>query len=245
MIDTHAHLDALEEPRTAVVRAREAGVTRVITIGTGIESCRAALAIAEENDGVYAALGIDPHQAATAEATALGNRLGATQSGFLKSELRRRLASLRTHIARLEAEIDRQLQVDPILANRRAILMSIPGIGPITAVTLVSGLAELGACSDKAATLLAGLAPIARDSGESRGQRHIRGGRAPVRHALYMAALAAARYNPDLKAFYTRLRAAGKPAKLALVAVMRKLVVLANTLVTQNRMWTPIQPKTA
>ena len=188
---------------------------------------------------------VNARQAATAEATALGNRLGATQSGFLKSELRRRLASLRTHIARLEAEIDRQLQVDPILANRRAILMSIPGIGPITAVTLVSGLAELGACSDKAATLLAGLAPIARDSGESRGQRHIRGGRAPVRHALYMAALAAARYNPDLKAFYTRLRAAGKPAKLALVAVMRKLVVLANTLVTQNRMWTPIQPKTA
>lgn len=72
MIDTHAHLDALEEPRTAVVRAREAGVTRVITIGTGIESCRAALAIAEENDGVYAALGIDPHQAASAEAQRVG-----------------------------------------------------------------------------------------------------------------------------------------------------------------------------
>ena len=68
MIDTHAHLDALEEPRGAIARAREAGVTRVITIGTGIESCRAALAIADENDGVWAALGIDPHQAATAEA---------------------------------------------------------------------------------------------------------------------------------------------------------------------------------
>ena len=72
MIDTHAHLDALEEPRDAVARAREAGVTRVITIGTGIESCRAALAIADENDGVWAALGIDPHQAASAEAQRVG-----------------------------------------------------------------------------------------------------------------------------------------------------------------------------
>ena len=187
---------------------------------------------------------VGARQAATAEATALSNRLGATRSGFLKSELRRRLASLKTHIARLEVEIERQLQADPTLANRRAILMSIPGIGPIAATTLVTGLAELGTCSDKAATLLVGLAPIARDSGDSSGRRHIRGGRAPVRHGLYMAALAAARYNPDLKAFYSRLRANGKAAKLALVAVMRKLVVLANTLITQNRCWTPIQPKT-
>lgn len=187
---------------------------------------------------------VSARQAATAEATALSNRLGATRTGFLRSELRRRIASLNTHIARLEAEIERQLHADPTLANRRAILMSIPGIGPVAATTLVVGLAELGSCSDKAATLLVGLAPIARDSGDSSGQRHIRGGRGPVRHGLYMAALAAARYNPDLKAFYNRLRANGKAAKLALIAVMRKLVVLANTLISQNRCWTPIPPKT-
>lgn len=187
---------------------------------------------------------VNARQAATAEATALTNRLGATRSGFLRRELRRRIASLNTHIARIEAEIERQLQADPALAQRRAILMSIPGIGPIAAMTLVAGLAELGSCSDKAATLLVGLAPIARDSGDSSGQRSIRGGRAGVRRALYMAALAAARYNPDLKAFYSRLRARGKAAKLALIAVMRKLVVLANTLITQNRCWTPIPPKT-
>lgn len=187
---------------------------------------------------------VNARQAATAEATALGNRLGTARTSFLRSELRRRIAGLKTHIARLEAEIDRQLHADPALAHRRAILMSIPGIGPIAATTLVAGLAELGTCSDKAATLLVGLAPIARDSGDSRGQRHIRGGRGPVRHGLYMAAIAAARYNPDLKAFYDRLRANGKAAKLALVAVMRKLVVLANTLITQNRSWTPLPPKT-
>jgi transposase len=183
--------------------------------------------------------------AATAETTALVNRLGATDNGFLKSELRRRIVSLRTHVRRLEAQIERQMLTDAGLSQRHAILMSIPGIGPVAAITLLAGLAELGHCSGKQASMLTGLAPIARDSGQRHGPRHIRGGRAQVRLALYMPALAAARYNPDLKAFYTRLRAAGKPAKLALVAVMRKLVVLANTLITQNRNWTQTPPQTA
>lgn len=185
---------------------------------------------------------VNARQAATSEATALSNRLGTVRSGFLKSELSRRIGSIKTHVGRLEVEIERRLLADPALAARHAILMSIPGIGPVAAVTLVAGLAELGSCSDKAATLLVGLAPIARDSGDTSTQRHIRGGRGPVRRALYMAALAAARYNPDLSAFYKRLRAAGKAAKLALTAVMRKLVVLANTLITQNRCWMPVPP---
>jgi transposase len=188
---------------------------------------------------------VNARAAATAEATALGNRLGAAEGRFLKSELKRRIMSLKTHIVRLKAEIDRHLQSDPRLSERYAILMSVPGIGPIAAVSLLVGLAELGQCSGKQASMLCGLAPIARDSGHNSGQRHIRGGRAPVRQALYMAALAATRYNPDLKAFYTRLRCAGKAPKLAFTAVMRKLVVLANTLITQNRTWTPIPPKTA
>lgn len=188
---------------------------------------------------------VNARAAATAEATALGNRLGATDGCFLKSELRRRSASLKTHVDRLQAEIDRQLQADPELTARYAILISIPGIGPVTAVTLLVGLAELGHCSDKQASMLCGLAPIARDSGQKSGQRHIHGGRPQVRQALYMAALAATRYNPDLKAFYTRLRGAGKAAKLALTAVMRKLVVLANTLISQNRTWSQIPPRKA
>jgi transposase len=87
--------------------------------------------------------------------------------------------------------------------------------------------------------MLAGLAPLASDSGERIGQRHIRGGRAAVRTCLYMAALAASRHNPDLKAFYARLRTAGKGFKIAIVAVMRKLVVLANVLIKEDRHWTP------
>lgn len=181
-------------------------------------------------------------QAAAAEATALANRRGASQTGFLKAELARRLKSLSTHLARLDAEIERRIASEAGLAHRYRILMSIPGIGPLAAATLLTGMAELGTCSGKQAAMLSGLAPIACDSGERSGERHIKGGRAQVRTALYMAALAAARFNPALKAFYTRLRAAGKAAKLALTAVMRKLVVLANTLLKQERLWQPNNP---
>jgi transposase len=181
-------------------------------------------------------------QAATAEASALANRLGASTTAFLKSELKRRLASLKRHIARLEAEIARRIASDAMLARRHAIVSSIPGIGPVAAATLIISLAELGMCSNKAAALLAGLAPIAADSGARTGERHIRGGRAQVRTAIYMAALAASRFNPDLIAFYRRLRAAGKKSKVALTAVMRKLVVLANTLITEDRLWQPKSP---
>jgi transposase len=181
-------------------------------------------------------------QAACAEATALAHRLGASAMAFLKGELKRRLASLKRHIARLEAEIARRIASDPELARRYAIVKSIPGIGQVAAATLIVGLSELGMCSNKAAALLTGLAPIAADSGERTGERHIRGGRAPVRTVLYMAALTASRCNRDLTIFYQRLRAAGKKPKVALTAVMRKLVVLANTLITQDRLWQPKAP---
>lgn len=185
---------------------------------------------------------LSARQAATAEASALANRLGASTTAFLKAELKRRLASLKGHIARLDAEIARRIASDAMLARRHAIVSSVPGIGPVAAATLIVALSELGMCSNKAAALLAGLAPIAADSGERTGERHIRGGRAQVRSALYMAALAASRFNPDLTAFYRRLRAAGKKPKVALTAVMRKLAVLANTLIREDRLWQPKPP---
>lgn len=188
---------------------------------------------------------VNAHSAARTEAVALGNRLAQATVPFLKAELKRRLTSLKGHVKRLEAKIEQLIQADPGLAARYTILLSIPGIGATTAAALLAGLSELGRCSAKAATLLAGLAPIADDSGRRQGQRHIRGGRMPVRNAIYMAALSAARYNPDLKLVYQRLCNAGKAPKLALTAVMRKLVVLANTLLTQNRPWEPTQPKAA
>lgn len=181
-------------------------------------------------------------QAATAEATALANRLGASQAGFLKRELARLLKALKAHIATLDDEIERLIASEAAMARRYQILKSIPGVGPVAAVSLAAGLTELGLSSNKSIATLVGVAPVACDSGDKKGQRHIRGGRAHLRSPLYMAALAAARCNPDLAAFYRRLRDNGKAAKVALTAVMRKLVVLANTLVRENRLWQPIRP---
>ena len=98
---------------------------------------------------------------------------------------------------------------------------------------------------DKQITMLAGLAPIADQSGKRDGARVVFGGRPRVRRILYLAALSAARFNADMRAFYQRLRAAGKPPKAALIAVARKLVVLANTLISQDRMWQPMAPQYA
>lgn len=174
---------------------------------------------------------------ATAQRTALINRLAASQGAFLKAEIRRLLKSLERHIERLTIEIAARIAGDPSLARRCQILVSIPGVGPAVAANLLADLAELGRLDRHAIACLAGLAPFADDSGDGEGQRHIKGGRAGPRRALYWAALSAARYNPDLAAFYTRLRKSGKKPKLALTAVMRKLVVLANTLLKENRLW--------
>lgn len=183
--------------------------------------------------------------AATAERTALTNRLAASQLAFVRRELKRRLKSLDGHIARLADAIAERIAADPALARRYAILVSIPGIGPAVAASLLVDLAELGTLDRRAIASLAGLAPFADDSGATAGQRRIKGGRAHPRRALYWAALSAARHNPDLAVFYNRLRENGKKPKVALIAVMRKLVVLANTLLTENRLWSPQSPNHA
>ena len=180
--------------------------------------------------------------ATTRHLTGISNRLTTAQTSVLRRELRRQVKALEGMIARLDADIERRIAADPGLARRHRILRSVPGIGPAVAAVLLADLAELGTLSPKAAAALTGLAPIARDSGHTSGQRSIQGGRKAVRNALYMAALAAARHNPDLAAFYKRLRDKGKKPKVALTAVMRKLVVLANTLLKQDRQWTPIRP---
>lgn len=180
-------------------------------------------------------------QVAAAGRAALKNRRSASASACVRTGLDRLIESFDAELARLDCEIATRIDADPALARRAAILRSIPGIGPVAAATLVALMAELGSLTGKAAALLAGLAPIAADSGAHTGQRHIRGGRANVRSVLYMAALAARNHNPDLKAFYRRLIEQGKKPKVALTAVMRKLIVLANILLAENRTW---QPKT-
>jgi transposase len=184
-------------------------------------------------------------QAAVDEQTALLNRIGASVCAFVKRELARRRAAAAASIVRYEKEIRRQIKSDANLERRYQLVLSIPGIGAVAATALVIGLSELGSCSAKQAAMLAGLAPVACDSGDSKGARHIRGGRGGVRRSLYMAAVSAITHNSALKAFYGHLIAAGKLPKVAITAVMRKLVVIANTLITQNRYWQTAAPKHA
>jgi transposase len=174
---------------------------------------------------------------AVAEKTALENQLDAANTLFLRLQLKARIRRITKDIASLQSEIERQIGGDEVLARRHAILLSIPGVGPVTAATLLASMAELGSCTAKQIAMLAGLAPLADQSGAREGQRLIRAGRAPARRVLYLCALSAKRCNPPMKALYERLTAAGRPHKVALVAVARKLLILANTLVSQNRLW--------
>jgi transposase len=125
------------------------------------------------------------------------------------------------------------------LQARFDILVSIPGVGEATALAVLVEMSELGTLEHRCPASLAGLAPMARDSGQRSGQRFIRGGRAPLRQALYMPALVAARFNATMKAKYQALRAAGKAPKVALTAIMRKLLNLANALLRDGRSWSP------
>ena len=182
---------------------------------------------------------------AVADKTALKNQRGDAHTAFLRRQLTRRIARLDKEIDALETEIERRVASEPGLTQRYRILTSIPGVGPVTAATLIACMAELGNASAKQITLLAGLAPIPNDSGQHRGYRRIRGGRQIVRNMLYLAALSAARYNPALRTFYRRLIDDGKPKKLALIAVARKLLILANALIADNRLWSPQSPNHA
>ena len=169
--------------------------------------------------------------------TALKNQRGAAEGKFLKRQLERRIDRAAKDIAALESEILRRIKTDNGLARRYAILTSIPSFGFAAAATLIACLAEIGGATAKQIGMLAGVAPIADQSGERDGVRVIWGGRPAVRRILYLAALSATRFNADMKAFYQRLRARGKPPKLALIAVARKLVILANTLISEDRTW--------
>ena len=178
-----------------------------------------------------------------AERTAHRNRLAECVDAIVKRQLASLLKSLEKHIACLEKEVMARLKADPMAWRRYQILTSIPGIGPIVAMTMIVHLAELGSCTSKQIAALIGVAPMNCDSGLMRGKARIKGGRAQVRTPLYMAAVTASRCaKSDLKDFYERLRQNGKSAKLALTAVMRKLTVLANTLIKENRHWQPVCP---
>lgn len=171
--------------------------------------------------------------------TAAKNREHGCRSPLLKCHAAQRLAQIERQIAVIDAELKASLSREPDIASRFDVLVSLPGIGEITAIAMLIEMPELGSLGSKQVASLAGLAPIARDRGHHRGKRPIRGGRAQLRQALYMPALVAAQFNPDLKAKHNDLVAAGKPPKVAITAVMQKLVILANTLLRTGRNWTP------
>lgn len=169
--------------------------------------------------------------------TAAKNREHACRAPLLKRHTAQRLAQIDRQIAAIDAALQACLESDADLVARFKIIVSIPGIGTLTAVTMLIEMPELGSLDNKQVASLVGLAPQARDSGQHRGKRHIRGGRAILRHALYMPALVAARYNADMKTKYQAMIAAGKPVKVAITTIMRKLIILANALLRANRPW--------
>jgi transposase len=173
------------------------------------------------------------------ERTRLRNRSHVQVNPVLKRQIKARLTLVERQLAELDAEIARHIASDQALQRKREILCSIPGLGPIAAALILTFLPEIGTLDRKQAGSLAGLVPHSRESGQWKGKSFISGGRKPLRDALYMPALVAMRFNPDLKSKYTALREAGKPAKVAIVTLMRKLLETANALVKADRTWTP------
>jgi transposase len=170
--------------------------------------------------------------------TAESNRLGTAPPAVAR-QIRDHVAWLDRRIGRLDGELAAAVEASPVWRARDDLLRSAPGVGPVVSRVLVAEVPELGTLSGKRIAALVGVAPVARDSGRWSGTRSIAGGRAGVRSALYMAILSAARYNPAIRAFYARLRAAGKAAKVAQVAAMRKLLVILNAMVRDNKPWDP------
>jgi transposase len=171
------------------------------------------------------------------ERTAATNRAGRLTLALLKRQHATRLRQIERALDEIDAAIAALVASDAGLARKAAILFSIPGVSMVTAAAVLAELPELGTLAAATVASLSGLAPVTRESGQWKGQARIGGGRGDLRRAVYLPALAAARFNHDLKTVYDRLRARGKPAKVALVAVMRKLLILANLLVRDDRMW--------
>jgi transposase len=163
-------------------------------------------------------------------------RTGSTK--MVKS-LEAHISWLEKQIAVLDNDIDNFIKNSPIWREKDDLLQSVPGVGPVTSRTLLSYVPELGTLDRKKIAALIGLAPFNRDSGQASGRRAIWGGRAEVRNVLYMAAVAAIRFNPVLRAFYARLKAAGKKPMVAITATMRKLLIALNAMVRDGAPWTP------
>lgn len=169
--------------------------------------------------------------------TAESNRLAQAVTSRIKSSIRAILVAIEKQIESIDDDLDEHIKRSPAWKEKEDLLTGVPGIGKLTARTLLACLPELGDASRQSIAALVGVAPINRDSGMMRGKRTTWGGRKVVRSALYMAALVATRYNPVLKTHYTKLVAAGKAKKLALIACTRKLLVILNAMLRNKTPW--------
>jgi transposase len=173
--------------------------------------------------------------------TAEKQRLAKAADRLAQRSFKTILRSLEAERARIDRAIDKLIEQSPLFCVRQDLLKSVPGVGDVVARTLLIELPELGTVDRHQIAALAGVAPMNRDSGRYRGKRRIQGGRVEVRAPLFMACLVAIRHNPPLRRFYMRLRDAGKPARLAIVAVMRKLLTTLNAILRDNRPWANAQ----
>jgi transposase len=154
-----------------------------------------------------------------------------------RKSIARLLKTLRAELSVIDAEIDESVRGSPVWCEKEKLLDSVPGVGPVTVRTMLAELPELGSLDRREIAALAGVAPFTRQSGKWRGKSFIGGGRASVRTVLFMAAMTAMRWNPTLRAFHQRLRAAGKPKMVALIAVARKLLTILNAILRDNKPW--------
>lgn len=168
--------------------------------------------------------------------TAEKNRLERAVS-LVRPRIQSHLTWLTAALTQVDADLDETIQRSPIWQTQNDLLQRVPGVGPVMSRTLLANLPELGPLSPKQIAALVGVAPLNHDRGTLRGRRHVWGGRAPVRAALYMAALVATKWNPVIRRFYQRLLTVGKAKKVALVACMRKLLIILNAMLTQRLPW--------
>lgn len=165
------------------------------------------------------------------------NRRRLLRDRDLQHHLEAHIAWLDDALGRLEADLATLIRSTPIWREADELLRSVPGVGAVTSCALIADLPELGHLDRRRIAALAGLAPVARDSGAFRGRRMIVGGRAHVRRSLYMATVAAIKHNPVIRAFFQRLVAAGRPGKVAVIAAMRKLLTILNAMLRDRRPW--------
>jgi transposase len=169
--------------------------------------------------------------------TAENNRLGAATTKLVRKRLQAHVRWLEKELSRTDRDLEEAINESPTWRENEELLRGVPGVGPVVARTLLAELPELGSLPPKQLAALVGVAPLNRDSGAFRGRRAVWGGRTTVRAPLYMGALVATRHNPQIKEFYERLLSAGKPRKVALVACMRKLLIILNAMLKNRTPW--------